>query len=506
MRKLKGIKGKIIVPMLLILFATFATSSYIIIFNEAGMAKNTIVESGESFSSLSVGTIIKNYLLYYESGFLKFSEIIDDLLALNSNVKQIQIIDINGKILFDSEELREGKYDDDSLGDRFTDEEVWIRAQQADVSTIEKTVPSNYVDIMQPYIEEWGRHEYSVRYIVSLSALSDMVFSSALIAVCNALMFMLISFILLYVLFNRFLIIPIRNLTNGVKMMGEGKLGYTVPITSMDELGSLASSFNQMSMDLKNSREQQEEYNKNLQQLVKQKNYFINQLGHDLKNPLNPLCNLLPLLSRDEKDPERQEIFKVIMRNVGYIKNLVIKTIELARLNSSKIDFTYEPLDLHDMVEAVIEKNKIMFETNDIFIENKTQLHVSIIADKLRFDELFDNLLNNAVKYSSKGGTIGISSENNGTEVTISIKDTGIGMTQDQISQIFNEFYKADASRHDFDSSGLGMSICKRIVEKHKGRIWVESEGLRKGTTVSFTLPIIEKQKTPSTVDLLCTP
>jgi signal transduction histidine kinase len=505
MRKFKGIKGKIIVPMLLILFATFATSSYIIIFNEAAMAKNTIVESGESFSSLSVGTIIKNYLLYYESGFLKFSEIIDNLLALNSNVKQIQIIDINGKILFDSEELREGKYDGASLGDRFTDEEVWIRAQQADVSRVEKTVPSNYVDIMQPYIEEWGRHEYSVRYVVSLSALSDMVFSSALIAVCNALIFMFISFILLYVLFNRFLIIPIRNLTDGVKMMGEGKLGYTVPITSTDELGSLASSFNQMSKELKNSREQLEEYNKNLKQLVKQKNYFINQLGHDLKNPLNPLCNLLPLLSRDEKNPERQEILDVIMRNVGYIKNLVIKTIELARLNSSKIDFTYEPLDLHDMVEAVIEKNKLMFETNKITIENKTQQHVSIIADKLRFDELFDNLLNNSVKYSSQGGTIMISSATNGKEVTISIKDTGIGMTQEQISQIFNEFYKADASRHDFDSSGLGMSICKRIVEKHKGRIWVESDGLGKGTTVSFTLPIIEKQKMQPTVNLLCT-
>jgi len=495
MSKLKGIKGKIIIPVLLILFATFATSSTIIICNEGRIAKNTIVESAESFSSLSVGTIIKNYLLYYESGFLKFSELIDDLLALNSNVKQIQILDINGKILFDSQELQEGKYNEESFGERFSDEDIQERAQQADMSMIEATDTINYVDIMQPYIEEWGRHEYSVRYIVSLSALSDMIVSSAFIAVCNALMFMCIAFILIYVLFNRFLIVPIRNLTNAVRMMGEGKLGYTIPITSTDELGSLASSFNQMSLDLKHSREQQDNYNENLQQLVYQKNYFINQLGHDLKNPLNPLCNLLPLLSRDETNPERQEILEVIMRNVGYIKNLVVKTIELARLNSSKVDFTYESLDLHDMINASIEKNKLMFETNDITILNQTERHVSIRADKLRFDELFDNLFNNSVKYSPKGGKITVTSATNDKEVTISITDTGIGMTHDQMNKIFNEFYKADASRHDFDSSGLGMSICKRIVKKHGGTIWVESEGLGKGTTVFFTLPIAEKQK-----------
>ena len=279
-------------------------------------------------------------------------------------------------------------------------------------------------------------------------------------------------------------------------MMGEGKLGYTIPITSTDELGSLASSFNQMSLDLKNSREQQDNYNENLQQLVNQKNYFINQLGHDLKNPLNPLCNLLPLLSRDETDPERQEILEVIMRNVGYIKNLVVKTIELARLNSSNIDFTYEPLDFHDNINASIEKNKLMFEANDITIINQTERRVSIRADKLRFEELFDNLFNNSVKYSPKGGKITITSSSNDKEVTISITDTGIGMTQEQMDKIFNEFYKADASRHDFDSSGLGMSICKRIVEKHGGKIWVESEGLGKGTTVFFTMPIAEKQKT----------
>jgi len=97
--------------------------------------------------------------------------------------------------------------------------------------------------------------------------------------------------------------------------------------------------------------------------------------------------------------------------------------------------------------------------------------------------------LNNAVKYNNDSGSILIEAEQNHTFVTISIKDTGIGMNDQQLHNIFNEFYKADASRHDFDSSGLGLSICKRIVEKHNGRIWAESEGLGKGSTFYFTVP-----------------
>ena len=79
--------------------------------------------------------------------------------------------------------------------------------------------------------------------------------------------------------------------------------------------------------------------------------------------------------------------------------------------------------------------------------------------------------------------------------IKISIKDNGIGMTNDQMTQIFDEFYKADSSRHDFESSGLGLPICKRIVEKHGGKIWVESDGIGKGSTFFFTIKKINKNQ-----------
>jgi two-component system sensor histidine kinase VicK len=102
---------------------------------------------------------------------------------------------------------------------------------------------------------------------------------------------------------------------------------------------------------------------------------------------------------------------------------------------------------------------------------------------------LFDNLISNAVKYSPHGGTITLDAQDDGEWTTVSVKDTGIGMTREELNHIFEEFYKADWSRHDHMSSGLGLSICKSIVKKHGGRIWAESLGKDKGTTIFFTIP-----------------
>jgi len=253
--------------------------------------------------------------------------------------------------------------------------------------------------------------------------------------------------------------------------------------------------------DLKKAHKKLRELNKNLEkkveertekinQLLKQKDEFINQLGHDLKNPLNPLVNLLPIIEKDESDPKRKEMLEVINRNVGYMKNLVIKTIELARLNSSKMKFIFEEINLLNQINSVITSNKILFDEKKIQIINNINNNIWVKADKLRFEELFNNLLNNALKYSKKNGLITFDAQVNKDFVTVVIKDNGIGMTKEQLHHIFDEFYKADESRHSFDSSGLGMTICKRIVEKHKGQIWANSGGPGKGSAFYFTLPL----------------
>jgi PAS domain S-box-containing protein len=226
-----------------------------------------------------------------------------------------------------------------------------------------------------------------------------------------------------------------------------------------------------------------------IQHLLRQKDEFINQLSHDLKTPLTPMMVLLPILKEKIRDKRDSESFDVILRNVYFMKDLVNKTIDLAKLNSGIIELEFENLKLNEELNFVISNNQILLDRNNIDLINKIKNPIFVYADKIRLDEVFNNLITNAIKYSpDKGGKIFIDAEENDNIITISIRDAGVGMDKEQIECIFDEFYKVDDSRHELDSSGLGLTITKKIIEKHGGKIWVESKGKGKGSTFYFTL------------------
>ncbi len=236
-----------------------------------------------------------------------------------------------------------------------------------------------------------------------------------------------------------------------------------------------------------------EERTAEVKKLLQQKDEFINQLGHDLKTPLNLLVNLLPILEKTENDPKTKKMFEILHRNTNRMRNIVVKTIEFARLNDPSNVIDMEDINLWEEAENSIKDQQIMCDEKDFTVENKIGENIFVKTDRIRLGEVFDNLINNAIKYNSYGGTITIDAHEGGDFVTVSIMDSGMGITREQIDRVFDEFYKADESRHDFDSSGLGLSICKRIVEKHGGRIWAESSGKGKGSTFYFTTPIGSK-------------
>ncbi len=231
-----------------------------------------------------------------------------------------------------------------------------------------------------------------------------------------------------------------------------------------------------------------EERTEEIQKLLKHKIEFIGQLGHDLKSPLTPLVGLLPTIEKKEKDPELKELLSVANRNVLFMRDIVVKTLKLERLNSPKLVLNFEEANLYDCVDRIVGNKEYVFKEKSLKVENKVDNDLIVTVDKIEFNELLDNLLSNAVKFTPEKGSISIDSELDDDFVKISVSDTGLGLTADQIEHIFEEFYKVDPSRHDLDSSGLGLSICKRIVEHHGGRIWVESPGVDKGSTFHFLI------------------
>lgn len=330
-----------------------------------------------------------------------------------------------------------------------------------------------------------GTYEIVISMDAAYNALDIQIRNLILISVIS--LFILI-FSFLYML-RRAIVKPIITFRDATKVIGEGNLNEKINIKSRDELGELANAFNKMTTDLRISRDKIEKYNKTLKKLLSQKDEFIGQLGHDLKNPLTPLVGLLPIIKEQEKDPKLKEHLKVITSNVDYMKDLIFKTLQLAKLRSSNVKFDVQRLNLKEEIDTVLDRQQSLLKEKNISLNNLVNKEIYVKADKLRLSELLNNLITNAVKYTAKdNGGITLDASKNNDFTTVSIKDNGIGMTKEQLSHIFDEFYRADKSLDEFDSTGLGLSICKRIVEKHGGHIWAESMGKDKGTTFYFTL------------------
>lgn len=231
-----------------------------------------------------------------------------------------------------------------------------------------------------------------------------------------------------------------------------------------------------------------------LQKVMKQKNEFINQLGHDLKNPLTPMMTFLPILYDKVSDEKSQKIIETLNRNVHFMKELIVDTVDLAKLDSADIPLTFENINLKQEIDHMLQSNFTVLNKKNIRIFNNVDSSLFIDVDRLRLKELIINLVSNSLKYGKENGSVIIQGERyDDINIELKIIDNGIGMNPDQVEGVFKEFYRANQKNSTFKSSGLGMSICKKIVENHGGSIYCESEGIGEGTTVSCILPIKNK-------------
>jgi signal transduction histidine kinase len=438
-------------------------------YSETAVAFAQALDSAiDHYDELKEQDLLQNYILH-------FSEINPEILKVDINLPEDGIL----KVVVSSDEDSIGNtassYNQQSFKQNST---INIPYHSSDTHTLTVITP---IDISG---QKFGTYEILISmdstYAVFGEHMNNLIFVSFII-----LLFLVLSFLFLL---RKIIVNPITKFKNAIKKIGGGNLNTQINIKSRDEFGDLSLAFNQMTNDLEKFRSENKEYNEKLERLIIQKDEFITQLGHDLRSPLNPLLNLIPLIKTE--DTESNNRLEIINRNVDYMKNLVSKTLDLARLNSPKLEFSIDNTNLLDELNKTITQNKLLFKENNFKIDNKVNEHIIVKADKLQLAELFNNLFTNAVKYGNNGnGNIIIDAKDDGHFVTVSVKDSGIGLTQEQIEHIFFEFYKVDESRHDFMSTGLGLPICKRIVEKHGGKIWVESLGENKGSTFYFTIP-----------------
>jgi len=224
------------------------------------------------------------------------------------------------------------------------------------------------------------------------------------------------------------------------------------------------------------------------------KTEFMNIAAHELKSPVTPIKGYLDLIISDEKSSEHIKNWaKISLRNAERLLTLVNDILDVSRLDTDTMRFDMEKLSPEEILNEIVEDMKPVIENKGLkFITNIPKQLPNIMGDRYRLSQVLKNIFVNAIKFTDNG-SIEITTKKLKDHIHIIIKDTGIGISDNEIKKVFNKFYQAYTG-HDRknEGTGLGLFICKEIIKKHNGDIWVESK-IRQGSTFHIKLPYIHK-------------
>ncbi len=270
---------------------------------------------------------------------------------------------------------------------------------------------------------------------------------------------------------------PIRLLNQASHQIASGS--YTTPIapSSNDELGELTTSFNQMATTLAQTETMRQQ--------------LLADVTHELKTPLASLNAYLEGL-QDRVLAETPETYQQMQQEVRRLQRLVQDLQQLSRAEAGQLHLKQDTCEATQLLNAAVEWLSPQFEEKNIALTTHFPPSPAYFAgDADRMSQVILNLLSNALHYTPSGGQVHLNLTPQDSLLHFSVQDTGIGLTPEALSLIFMRFYRVDKSRsRESGGSGLGLTIAKHLVEAHGGKIWAESDGLNRGSTFHFTLPI----------------
>ncbi len=224
------------------------------------------------------------------------------------------------------------------------------------------------------------------------------------------------------------------------------------------------------------------------------KDEFLATLAHELRNPLAPIRNGIEVLKRSPGVvPATLGVVGVMERQMGHLVRLVDDLIDVSRITRNRLELRRERIELGQIMQAAIEASRPLLESKaHLLTVSPLPSPVHLDADPTRLVQVFTNLLNNAAKYTERGGRIAISAEREGAQIAITIADNGSGIPVGARAKLFEMFSQLDRTPERAQGGlGIGLSMVKRLVEMHEGTVEINSEGSGKGTQATVRLPVV---------------
>lgn len=279
---------------------------------------------------------------------------------------------------------------------------------------------------------------------------------------------------------------PLHKLQEATKQIRDGNLDFTLDEDTDDEIGMLCQDFEEMRLRLKESSEEKVQYDKESKEL-------ISNISHDLKTPITAIKGYVEGIQDGvASSPEKLDKYiKTIYNKANDMDRLIDELTFYSKIDTNKIPYNYTKINVSEYFGDCVEEVGLDMETRGIELGyfNYVDEDVVVIADAEQMKRVINNIIGNSLKYlDKKKGIINIRIKDDGDFIQIVIEDNGRGIAAKDLAYIFDRFYRTDSSRNSAKGgSGIGLSIVKKIIEDHGGRIWATSkEGI--GTEIHFVL------------------
>lgn len=314
----------------------------------------------------------------------------------------------------------------------------------------------------------------SVRMVTSMTDIDNTI-KTYILAVAVVFMTIILVIITIGLYFAGSIVKPIRQISGIARKFAMGDFSVRIENDSDDEIGELCTAINHMADELSTAEAM--------------KNEFISSVSHELRTPLTAIKGWAETLMLDggtSPDTMKKGV-GVIVNETERLQQMVEELLDFSRMQNGHFTLQSAAMDvLAELGDAVlIYSEKARKETKEIIYDEPEMLPF-VFGDKNRIRQVFINVIDNAVKYSSAGDRITIKAYESGDNVVVSVKDTGVGIKQSDLAKVKTKFYKANHTRR---GSGIGLAVADEIISMHGGTLSIDSEGEGLGTTVTITLP-----------------
>jgi PAS domain S-box-containing protein len=238
--------------------------------------------------------------------------------------------------------------------------------------------------------------------------------------------------------------------------------------------------------------EREKELRAGADEASRRKDEFLSLLSHELRNPLAPIRNGLEILQQDPGEETAKTVLELMGRQLHHLTRLVDDLLDVSRITSGRIELRPEPNDLRAILESAVEASRPLLDSKEhAFSLSLPEEPLPILADLTRLDQVFVNLLNNAAKYTDRGGRIELEAEREGENALVRLRDNGRGMAPEFLPRIFDLFTQADRSLARSEGGlGVGLTLVRRLVEMHRGSVEASSPGEGRGSEFVVRLPL----------------